>query len=113
VVDYPRPDLRAAAEHIESRAPPGTRVIEPVVFNFGRSGPLTQDLAIHLDDEYPLSNDLYDLGRQPQAEDFYVVLPHPAYRGPVDKVAEAAGAKLLEARVIDGLHDVFVRRYTR
>jgi GT2 family glycosyltransferase len=34
-------------------------------------------------------------------------------RGPVDKLAEAAGAELTEARQIDGRHDVFVRRYRR
>ena len=34
-------------------------------------------------------------------------------RGPVDKLAEAAGAELMEARQIDGRDDVFVRRYRR
>jgi hypothetical protein len=34
-------------------------------------------------------------------------------RGPVDKLAESARTKLMEARQIDGLHHVFVRRYRR
>jgi hypothetical protein len=110
VLDSPRPDLRAAANHVEKQAAPGTPVIEPVIFPRPW---LAQDLAVHLDDEYPLSHDLGDLGRQPRGKDFYVVLSNPTWAGPVDEAAKAAGAEINAVRQIDGFHDVFVRRYTR
>jgi ATP-binding cassette subfamily B protein len=110
VVDYSRPDIRAASEWIESRSPPGTHVVEPLLF---RPPPLNQDLAIHLDDRYPLGHDPKDLKRQPRGKEFWVVLPHPDFVGPVAKEAKAADASVTGGANFEGLHDVFVRRYTR
>jgi mannosyltransferase len=115
LADYPRPDLKAAAEMVESRAAPGTTVIEPVSFD-GQE----QDLAIYLDDQYPLSHDLADLGAStgaaaaaPSGRDVWVVVPNPDLRSSVDVWAQAAGAKLRETHTIEGLDDVYVAVYRR
>jgi mannosyltransferase len=117
LADNARPDLHAAADLIETHSPPGTRVIEPMPFAVR---PLSEDLAIYLDDRYPLSHDLVDLSAAPlgtgavlRGKDVWVVVPNPGLRSWVDAWAQAVGAKLREAHTIQGLDDVYVALYRR
>jgi len=110
LVDYPRPDVQAAAATIESRAPPGTPVIEPVP---SEDRTLRQDLAIYLDDRYPLSHDVKKLSQVPDGADAWVVVPNPSLRGSVDVAVAKALAKPIEAQTIPGLYNVSVTEYRR
>jgi hypothetical protein len=111
LVDYARPDLRAAAEMIETHAAPGTQVVEPRFLS--TADPLKEDLAIYLDDRYPLSHDLNDLEKVSRGADVWAVVPNPALRGAVDAAAKKAGAKPVDAHTIQGLADVYVADYRR
>ena len=108
LADYPRPDLRTAADLIERTAPPQTRVIETL----GSPAPiLDQDLAVYLDDRYPLSHDLSDLAKAGPGEDVWVVTPALGSTRSVAPAAEAAGAQPVAEYTIGGYQDVHVAHY--
>jgi mannosyltransferase len=113
MVEYPRPDLRGAAELIEDRSGPGTPVVEPVLFGGpGRLRP--PSLEIYLDSAYPL------IRQFPSAEDwpgsrvaYAVVLDIPVLRRRLDGAARRVGATLVDRTVLDGLADISVSRYEK
>jgi hypothetical protein len=108
LVDYPRPDMKAAAEAIERRAPPGTSVVEPTVF----PGPeQMQDLSIYLHG-YPVTHQVTPEGFS-RTHDAYVVVPVPGYAPLVDAASQAAGAHLIDTESFAGLQRVELRHYSR
>jgi 4-amino-4-deoxy-L-arabinose transferase-like glycosyltransferase len=116
LIDYPRPDFRAAADAIVNRAPPGARVVEPL--RVGR-GPLAKApppefqavFSNYLDGRLPLIRPV-DAGDWPLG-DVYAVqgggeLP-TWYLGPI---AESAGVRPLKTLTFDGFLPVTVIRYS-
>jgi mannosyltransferase len=114
LADYPRPDLRAAADAIADRASPGTPVIEPRALghtNRPQENPLEQDLAIYLDDEFPLSHQLAP-ANWPRGREVDTVVHGPFLSRRLDAIALQVGAKPLETLSFDGFADVTVNRFS-
>jgi hypothetical protein len=113
LVDYPRPDLQAAADAIADEAPPGTPVVQPFRFGHGPfdapGDPLQQDLAIYLDDRYPITP-IDDARDWPRGPEVYAV-GFEEYTKAIEYWARGAGAQLVNAQSFDGFRDVSVMRY--
>lgn len=116
LVNYPRPDLHAAATAIADRAAPGTPVVEPwrVGHNpINGQDPLQQGLAIYLDDEFQLSHQFDYSSDWPQGREVYTVAVGGPMAGLVAAAAERADLRLVETLSFEGLQEVTVRQYLR
>jgi mannosyltransferase len=112
LLEYPRPDLRGAAELIEDRSRPGTPVIEPLFAGPGPTRPPSLD--IYLDSAYPLTSGFPSAEDWPRTRVVYtVVLDIPLLRRRLDGAARRVGAALVDRTVLDGLADISVSRYER
>jgi hypothetical protein len=114
LISYPRPDIRAAAEAIESRAAPGTPVVE---WELGAL-PQQEDLAIYLDARFPIIRPTTPAA-WPQGTEVYTVVNGfqiaPRYakelQQRMDRIAADAGAPLLQTLHFQGFPEVTVKRY--
>jgi hypothetical protein len=118
LADYPRPDMHAAADAIEARAPAGTPVVEPWRLGFDtergqNGGALQQDLAIYLDDRYPLSIGLSSGRDWPSGRQVFAVTSGPAQTAQVTAAAQQAGDHLVETLTFPSFHTITVSRFVR
>jgi hypothetical protein len=118
LADYPRPDLRAAAQTIEDRAPPGTPVVQPYRIGVDLNNlndderPLQEGLSIYLDDRYPISHPV-DPTQWPRGTPVYLVDGGVFLIGGEEAIAETAGARQLDTVSFDGFQRMYVTRYSR